>query len=69
MPVCLSFQRATGSSSRPAMRRMTVRQTDLRVTEMMGSRSWPIYLGLHVSSENDSYYVITYNASEHEYYL
>merc|ERR1719291_765188 len=45
-----SFIRATGSSSRPAMRRITARQIDRRVLLIAGSRSWPIYCGWQSST-------------------
>ena len=41
---------ATGSSSRPARRRITARHVDRQMPEMAGSRSRPMYRGLQDSS-------------------
>ena len=38
----LSFIKATGSSSNPAINKMTVKQINLKVREIEGSRSCPI---------------------------
>ena len=52
--IALSFMRAMGSSSSPAIKRMTVRQMERRAREIAGSRSWPMYLGWHPQSRSDS---------------